>query len=88
MIRYNLETALSNFMNNALYYMKYANKEKIYITLTQEKGWNVLHFKDTGPGIVKDSMSNVFNRFFSMRQEEIKIGLGFVNICFLSRERI
>ena len=76
-VRIFVEHMLGNFLNNALYYIKYAERGEVYISITQEANWNILRFKDTGPGISESRLPDVFYRFFSEREDGVKIGLGF-----------
>lgn len=58
----NLNTILSNLIDNAL---KYSGKEKhLSISITQKKDQIELCIRDRGVGIDKKDISNIFNKFF------------------------
>lgn len=72
---------LFNLLKNAIYYVKAANKGdvegSIQIWLTQEKGFNLLHFKDLGKGISKAALPHIFDPFFTRTDHGTGIGLTF-----------
>jgi signal transduction histidine kinase len=74
-----LEHLLFNLMKNALYYVKAAGKGKIFIRTQANTapGKHTLTFKDTGKGIPKDIIPNLFEPFFSRRHHGTGSGLAF-----------
>jgi PAS domain S-box-containing protein len=73
-----LEHLLFNLMKNSLYYLKAAGKGKIFIrTEVGPSAMNKLIFKDTGKGIAKEIIPNLFEPFFSRRHHGTGIGLAF-----------
>lgn len=68
---------LFNLLKNALYFVKYANKGKIYINTSSHKHYNSLHFKDTGKGIPASILPYIFERFYSKTSHGTGIGLAF-----------
>lgn len=68
---------LFNLIKNAIYYIK--AKRKGSIELRAEKGveYNYFYFKDTGPGMNKEALSKLFNRFYSNTYHGYGIGLSF-----------
>ncbi len=66
-----------NLLKNSLHYIKAVRKGEIYIWITREKGYNVLHFKDTARGIDPVDLPYLFNRFYSKRKYGTGLGLAF-----------
>lgn len=77
---------LFNLLKNALYFIRRVEKGEIYIWLTQEKEYNVLHFKDTGQGIPAEALPKLFVRFFSTTHVGTGIGLSFCKLVVESFE--
>lgn len=71
---------LLNLLKNSLYYVKAANKGKIYISLASKNDSNILRFKDTGKGISKNIIGNIFRKFYSKTQHGTGIGLSFCKL--------
>lgn len=68
-----------NLIRNSLYYMKASGKEdaRIYISTRLDKKYNVLIFKDTGTGILKQILPHIFKQFYSRTYHGSGIGLSF-----------
>ena len=68
---------IQNLLKNALYAIKKQGKGEIYVS-TKENSDNTIQivFKDTGTGIPKAVMQNIFDPFFSTKDKETSIGLG------------
>lgn len=68
---------LFNLIKNALYYIAKAQKGNISIWLERGSTYNRLYFKDTGPGIAKEILPHIFERFFTRTYHGAGIGLTF-----------
>jgi len=69
---------LFNLLKNALYFIDQAGKGEIHIWLNQQSDHNTLHFKDTGAGIQKKYLSQIFDPFFTqLTNKGHGIGLAF-----------
>lgn len=69
---------LYNLIKNALYFIDKAEKGNISIWLETQLKMNILHFKDTGAGIPKEYLPQIFDRFFSRNTHQgTGIGLAF-----------
>lgn len=75
--RNRIAQVLSNFMTNA---MKFTSQGSI--TLGCKPAENGLYFyvKDTGSGIAKEKVGQIFDRFVKLEQEKKGTGLG-LSIC-------
>jgi signal transduction histidine kinase len=65
-----------NLMKNALYFIREAGKGEIFIETQEEKDFNLLIFKDTGPGIPAENVEHLFKAFFSRSQNGTGVGLS------------
>jgi signal transduction histidine kinase len=65
-----------NLMKNALYFIRDAGKGEIFIDTREEKDFNLLIFKDTGPGIPAENVEHLFKAFFSRSQNGTGVGLS------------
>ncbi len=74
-----LEHLLFNLLKNSLYYIKAAGKGRIFIRTEADtkNSMNTLIFKDTGKGIAKEILPNIFEPFFSRRHHGTGVGLAF-----------
>ena len=72
---------LFNLLKNALYYIARVRKGKIYIHFEQGERENMLHFKDTGKGIAKEVLPNIFDKFYSQTEGGVGIGLSFCKMA-------
>lgn len=72
-----VEQVLFNLIKNSLFYLKSIKKGEIYIWTEITPKWNVLHFKDTGPGIAEQHLKSLFSEFFTKRSGGTGIGLAF-----------
>jgi len=68
---------LFNLIKNAIYAISAAGKGEILIWVEKDKGYNKLHFKDTGTGIPTDILHKVFDRFFSTTTHGAGVGLQY-----------
>jgi signal transduction histidine kinase len=60
---------LFNLLKNALYAIKAAKKGDIYIATERGTVFNRLHFTDTGTGIAQEVLPNIFDGFFTTKQD-------------------
>jgi len=72
---------LFNLLKNALYYVASASKGKIYIRFENKEKENRMYFKDTGKGITKEVLPNIFNKFYSQTEGGVGIGLSFCKMA-------
>jgi signal transduction histidine kinase len=75
---------LFNLLSNAVKYGR--NGGRIWIYFDEGEGWLDISVKDEGPGIPKDELTNIFNKFFRGRgSENIKgTGLGLYVVKLLA----
>jgi PAS domain S-box-containing protein len=74
-----------NLLRNALYFIEKVGKGEIFIWTYQEENFNKLHFKDTGQGIAKENLPNIFDRFFTEGTHRgTGVGLSFCKIVMES----
>ncbi|MCC2647096.1 MAG: sensor histidine kinase [Rickettsiaceae bacterium] len=74
-----------NLLKNALYYVKSKpGKGKIIIWAEKGTNFNILYFKDTGPGISAKSLPIIFDRFYSNTEHGTGIGLAFCRLVINS----
>lgn len=66
-----------NLLKNALFSLNSALKGEITIQLKAEKGINIVIFRDTGEGIEKEILDQIFDGFFSTHEEGTGVGLPF-----------
>lgn len=71
--RLRIEQIFLNLLTNSL---KYGNKKPVDITLTREKGFAKLVFKDTGMGIAPSDFHRIFERFERVSDNPNVGGLG------------
>ncbi len=79
--RNRLEELITNLVSNAVKYI--ANERKITVTLEKEEKNAVLRISDTGIGIHKEELPNLFKRYYRSEEEHNTIqgtGLGLA-IC-------
>lgn len=75
-----------NLLKNAVYFIHKAGKGKIHIWVEHGEDFNKIHFKDTGFGIKKEHLNQIFDQFFTVGTNKgTGIGLAF---CQLTMERI
>jgi len=67
-----LTQVVENLLENAL---SFASTE-VRIELSRARGCGVISFEDDGPGIPKQHLEKIFNRFFSYRPDEASAGSG------------
>jgi signal transduction histidine kinase len=79
-----LKHVLFNLLKNALFYVKQSANGKIFITTDQDDSFNILSFKDTGPGIAQEILPYIFDRFFSRTRNGTGIGLAFCKMVMVS----
>lgn len=74
-----LELVITNLLKNALHSIQKANKGRILITIEgmPDLKFNILRFKDTGSGMDKSTLSQIFTPFFSTRSNGSGLGLPF-----------
>lgn len=69
-----------NLLKNALYSLKEANKGEILIWFENGKQDNRMHFKDTGKGIDRVELENIFLLFYSKTRTGTGLGLSFCKL--------
>lgn len=74
-----LERAISNIILNAF---KYTDKGRIDVTLTKERDDICLSIKDTGCGIPKSALPNIFDSFYQVNSTENHAGGTGVGLSF------
>lgn len=76
---------LYNLIKNALYFIEKAGKGRISIWLEVQPNFNILHFKDTGPGIPQKYLSHIFERFYTQNTHQgTGVGLSFCKMVMES----
>lgn len=68
---------LFNLLRNALYQITKTKKGAITISLSQSKNYNVIEFRDTGPGVAKKNLTKIFQHDYSVSENGIGLGLHF-----------
>jgi signal transduction histidine kinase len=71
---------LFNLLNNSIYYFSSTEEPKIEIWTTIHDRFNCMHFKDNGPGINKNDINFIFNKFFSKTKNGSGLGLSFCKV--------
>lgn len=66
-----------NLLKNALYQIQKAKKGTIEIWLSQNVGFNIVHFKDTAVGIKNTNITKIFEKFYTGSTQGTGIGLAF-----------
>ncbi|NTW83441.1 MAG: response regulator [Chlorobiaceae bacterium] len=56
---------LFNLLKNAIYYFKSFPQSDVTIRMEKGEGNNYIFFRDTGPGIPKDALQNVFESYYT-----------------------
>jgi signal transduction histidine kinase len=67
---------LFNLLKNALHAIQASGEGAIVISAFQERGFCVLRFRDTGPGIAPDVLPHIFDAFFSTKRHGSGAGMG------------
>jgi len=72
---------LSNLIGNAV---KYTSSGSVFVSIVQNNGWAVLKIKDSGMGIPKDDIPNLFTEFYrasNARKSQIMgTGVGLAGV--------
>ncbi len=66
-----------NLLKNSFYFIHSAGKGEIFINAQEKENQVEILFMDTGPGIEKHHLKNIFQPFFSHRPHGSGIGLAF-----------
>ncbi len=77
-----IEQVILNIINNAIDALLEADSDKKIITIRTERYLNEqirISISDTGPGIAKDLLDNVFNPFVTTKEQGMGIGLS---LCY------
>jgi two-component system aerobic respiration control sensor histidine kinase ArcB len=76
---------LWNLINNALYFIKEADKGNITITIDSDSEYNILRFKDTAKGLLPEEANRIFSRYYTNRKDGNGSGIG-LSFCQLVME--
>jgi len=80
-----IKHVMFNLLRNALYFIEKVGKGEIFIWTSQQEGFNVLHFKDTGQGIPEQTLPKIFDRFFTEGSHRgTGVGLSFCKMVMES----
>lgn len=71
---------LLNLINNSVYYFSSLGRPKIEINTIITDKFNYIHFKDNGPGINKNDINLIFNKFYSKAKKGSGLGLSYCKI--------
>jgi len=72
-----------NLLKNGLYYIHSKKGAKIYIHTERGDKYNIIVFRDTGEGIDKSILPNIFKEFYSKTYHGTGVGLAFCNKVLL-----
>lgn len=71
-----LVAVLFNLLNNSIHALNTAGKGEIHIETTTAGNCNILSFTDTGPGIPKEILPNIFTSYYSTKHKAGGMGIG------------
>lgn len=75
--RVHLQQVLLNLMINSMEAMDSVSRPKrLEVSLTEENGAGVISVTDSGPGVPKELVSRLFDRFYSTKAEGMGMGLA------------
>lgn len=80
-----IEALLSNLFENAFYQMRQTGKGELRVWMDVSTHFSILHVKDTVGSMNDNKFKHLFDRFFSIRNEEIIPGFGFCRLALLHR---
>ncbi len=69
-----------NLISNSLYFISNTQNPRIEIWKSYSENYNLLHFKDNGPGINTEEIPLIFNKFYSNAKKGTGLGLYFCKI--------
>jgi len=69
-----IQSVFSNLLTNAI--QSITNDGKISIFVREESGFFIISFEDSGPGIPKDQISEIFEPLFTTKQKGTGLGLA------------
>lgn len=72
-----IEHVLLNLLKNALYQIEKASKGEIFIWQTEERNFNILHFKDTATGMSEEIKDTLFQQHMGDKSNRVGLGLAF-----------
>ncbi len=75
--RSHMKNVLFNLLKNALFFIKRCDKGQIQIWCEPGEKVNKLYFKDTSQGMEEETISKIFEEFYSKRSEGTGLGLTF-----------
>jgi len=75
---------LFNLLKNSLYSIATAGKGEITITTSHSQHCHHLHFRDSGPGIKKEALSHIFDRFYTTSKYGHGVGLSYCSMVMQS----
>jgi PAS domain S-box-containing protein len=71
---------LWNLLKNALYFIREEDRGEIYIRLVTEDMVNKLIFTDTAKGIDRETLTHIFDRFYTQHPQGNGLGLSFCKV--------
>ncbi len=71
-----LVAVLFNLLNNSIHALNAAGKGEIHIETRATESCNILAFTDTGPGIPKEILPNIFAPYYSTKHKAGGLGIG------------
>lgn len=74
--RLQLEQVLVNLLMNASDALKEAMVKRVSITVKTDGDWKVLTVKDTGHGMTAETISHIFDPFYTTKEVGVGTGLG------------
>ncbi|MFT3742431.1 MAG: HAMP domain-containing sensor histidine kinase [Gammaproteobacteria bacterium] len=78
-----IDCLLDHLLQNSYTAIKKGNKGEVTILAEQDAGYNVLRFQDTATGMNQETLGHIFNKFFSVRENQIVPGLGYCRLAIL-----
>jgi len=74
--KYQIEQVLVNLITNAADAMNGQKNSRLLIFCQQDNNMIQMHVQDNGPGIAEESISKIFNPFFTLKSRHDNTGLG------------
>jgi signal transduction histidine kinase len=67
-------------MNNSIYYFSSLQNLQIKIWTEISDKYNFVYFEDNGPGINKNDIAQIFNKFYSKSKKGSGLGLSYCKL--------